>query len=219
MILTFKYNLEEDIRNFFIGSKSLGHNMRPSKKHLLYQEQYGEELTEENLKKFINNYIKENNINIESKIKEFQDSWDKVNDEFLQRCEKIFKINLPCEKIDAYLTVNDRCGYSIVDNLFFVSVGTNQSKRIAMHELFHFYTWYAIGKELKDKNIGKQKYYDIKESLTEILNLEFKDLMECEDKGYTEHQELRKKIKEYWLEYKDIRKVVEKIDFEYSNLI
>ncbi|MBU4360694.1 hypothetical protein KKA66_02485 [Patescibacteria group bacterium] len=211
MKLTFKYNLNKDVQNFFIASKSLGHNNQPSKRQLLYIKNFGEELTEENLKKFINAFIKKNNINVNEKIKEFQISWNKVNDEFFKRVKNIFKINLPCEKINAYLTVNDRCGYSIIDNLFFVSVGTNQPKRIVMHELFHFYTWYALGKELKDRNIGKQKYYDIKESLTIILNLEFGDLMECEDKGYIEHQELRKKIKEYWLKYKDIKKVVEKI--------
>jgi len=211
MKLTFKYNLNEDIKNFFGASKSLGHSGRQSKIHLLYQGRYGAELTQENLKKFINNYVKENNIDVKEKIKEFQKSWDKINDEFFKRAEKIFKVQLPTEQVDVYLTTNDRCCLSINDNLFFVYVKSDHIKRTAMHELFHFYTWYAFGKELKDKNIGKQKYYDIKESLTEILNLEFEDLIEYPEVGYSEHKELRKEIKKYWLKYKDIKKVVEKI--------
>jgi len=83
-----------------------------------------------------------------------------------------------------------------------------------MHELLHFYTWEAFGREFKKKNvINERQYYDFKEALTEILNLEFADLMggDYKDLGYPQHQEMRKRIKECWNKYKNLRKVVEKV--------
>ncbi len=211
MKIAFKYNLEKDIENFFIASRTLGHGGKPSSMQLLYEQQYGKELTEENLKRFINDYLKQNKINTKKRISEFQKSWDKVNGEFFKRAEKFFEVELPGGQVDAYLTINDRCGYSIKDNLFFVHMESDRPKRIVMHELFHFYTWFTVGREFKNKNVDKKRYYDIKESLTEILNLEFKDLIEYPEPGYPEHKELRKKVKKYWLKYKNVRKVVNKI--------
>ena len=78
-----------------------------------------------------------------------------------------------------------------------------------MHELLHFYTWHAFGKKLVDEGLSKLAYNDIKESLTELLNLEFSDLMGGKlDTGYPQHQEMRKKIKEVWKSEKDIDKLV-----------
>ena len=67
----------------------------------------------------------------------------------------------------------------------------------------------AISYPKHPNDVSKKKYYDFKESLTEILNLEFKDLLDIEDKGYVEHKELRKKVKKLWLEHRDIKKIAE----------
>lgn len=76
-----------------------------------------------------------------------------------------------------------------------------------MHELWHFYTWQVFGKD--EERIGKEKYNEIKEALTILLNVECKDLLEegKEDKGYRQHQELRATILQFWNEKKDIRKL------------
>ena len=78
-----------------------------------------------------------------------------------------------------------------------------------MHELLHFYTWHAFGKKLIDEGLSRLVYNDIKESLTELLNVEFKDLLDgAVDKGYPQHQEIRAKIRNLWETEKDINKLV-----------
>ena len=107
--------------------------------------------------------------------------------------------------ITVYLTTSDKCGYSIENNYFFIGTETKCPKLTIMHELFHFYTWYLLRDDLREKNINKKTYYDIKESLTEILNMEFSDLLDCTDKGYLQHEKLRVLVRNHWLDAKDIR--------------
>jgi hypothetical protein len=67
-----------------------------------------------------------------------------------------------------------------------------------MHELLHFYTWHTFGKKLLDQGLLKLVYNNIKESLTEILNLEFSDLMGGKlDSGYPQHQAMRQKFENF----------------------
>ncbi len=78
-----------------------------------------------------------------------------------------------------------------------------------MHELLHFYTWHVFHDDFITSGKTEAQYNDIKESLTELLNIEFIDLMEgAHDDGYPQHAEMREKVKNLWNETKDIRKVV-----------
>lgn len=84
-----------------------------------------------------------------------------------------------------------------------------------MHELWHFYTWYSFGINEESK-IGAEKYNDIKEALTVLLNIECAHLWPegVEDKGYPQHQELRGEIVKWWQENPDIKDVWAKaVDF------
>ena len=74
-----------------------------------------------------------------------------------------------------------------------------------MHLYFHRFYWKNIEKE-----IGKEKTGDLKEALTVLLNLEFKDLWFVEDEGYEEHKELREFITQEWKNNKDFEKLLEK---------
>ena len=70
-----------------------------------------------------------------------------------------------------------------------------------MHELWHFYIWYKFGAEWTEK-LGNQKYEDLKEALTVLLNAECNDLFPYgkEDAGYAQHKELREEIKKLSVE-------------------
>ena len=76
---------------------------------------------------------------------------------------------------------------------------------VTMHELWHFYTWYGLGVGQEEK-LGKQKYNDLKESLTVLLNKECADLFPIDftDKGYPQHKELREKILKFWSNDKNV---------------
>ena len=79
-----------------------------------------------------------------------------------------------------------------------------------MHELWHFYTWHSFG-ITEEGTMGKQRYNDIKEALTVLLNIECKDLLPdgVKDEGYSQHKKLRGRIVELWSKDKDIHRLWE----------
>jgi len=213
MQLNFKYDIREDAENIKIAKNRFS----GSKTYDLVVKKYGENFTEEQIYYFINDYLKENEINPEERLKIIEQQWNKISDAFFKKAEEIFKIKLPYDFVNVYLTISHCCSYSIQKKLFFVNIASESSNRIIMHELLHFYTWEVSGREIKEKNIlSEEKYYDLKESLTELLNIEFKDLLNKgeRDAGYTPHQEIRSLIKKWWTNDKDIKKIIDKtIDY------
>jgi len=179
----------------------------------MYFEKYGPILDKYKLNEFINEYIKKNKINVAQKLKTIENKWSQISKIFWPRAEKIFKTKLPYKQITIYLSISDVCAYNIKDGYFFVTMESSYPNLTIVHELWHFFTWFSFGKNFKENNvISKERYYEIKESLTEILNLEFKDLLNSKvDKGYTPHQEIRREIRKLWTEKKDIRKIVDKL--------
>jgi len=213
MNISFTYNLDKDIKNFLIGK--MAHANNPSRRQALFEEKYGKEMDPEKLKKFILDYSKEKNINFEERAKFFQKTWGEVNDEFFRRMENIFKAKLPAEEIIAYLTINDRCGYNPGRDgqwYFFISASCKDPRRLSAHEIFHFYTHLCFGNWLKEKGLSPQEFYDLKESLAEILNLEFNDLSDGKDFANADYQiPMRQKIVELWQKEKDIKKVIDEM--------
>ncbi len=77
-----------------------------------------------------------------------------------------------------------------------------------MHELWHWYFWHNGGQEIERK-YGYAIFNNIKESLTVLLNVEFADLLEgIIDKGYVQHQSLRRKIIKHYTRTNDIYSVI-----------
>ncbi len=208
MVLTFKYDPDKDIENYKIIHRAK-YKGGESKILELYKRKFGEGLDYTNLSKFIKGLVEYNKIDLKKSAGGIEQSWLKIKDEFFKRMDKIFSSNLPIENFVVYLTTNDRCGYSLKGNYFFVTVFSKKPMMTIMHELLHFYTYYCFKGELEQ--MDSQKAYDIKESLTELLNLEFSDLLDGEDKGYQQHQQLRQLVKEAWQKKKDIRFVFDEL--------
>lgn len=207
MKIIFKYNEDSDIDCLL--DKGPGSNNQPGLQTKTYAEllKFTSDIKNiEKVREFIRKYIKEQGLDLPKKAAQLQERWDPINAEFEKRAEKVFGVSI-IDTISAYLTITGRFPYNIEKKLFFVSVQRDSVNSIAMHELWHFYTWHKFGKEQMDE-LGPQKYNDIKEALTVLLNIEFADILNGEiDKGYTQHQELRKLIAEKWSETKDIEKV------------
>lgn len=209
MKLKFDYNREKDIWCLLNKGKSSNNSQSPTKVYEQLVATSGENLTNEATSAFIEKYISENNIDLQEYIERYQKDWDEVKEEYTKRAEAIFQVKLP-EDVTAYLTINNRCPYNIEENYFFVSVSATSVRRTVMHELFHFYTWYAFGKKLINQGVSKEKYNDIKESLTVILNTDFSDLLNgAIDNGYSQHQDMRTEIARLWSQNKDMNKVIE----------
>lgn len=202
MKLNFKYDIEKDIENFIKSSKSVN-SKKLTKAMEEYVDKYGQVFESDNLREFINEKL--GNIDLEKVLTEITDNWLKIESEFISRSEKIFGCTYPIEEVTVYLTLNSRCTYNTAEKYFFVSIPrADISNSIIMHELFHFYT-----KEVFGGVIHPEKYNEIKEALTVILNIEYADLMgDHKDEGYSQHGGIRQKVLDLWSEGKNLKEVV-----------
>lgn len=207
MKIKFEYNKNRDIWCLLNKGKSSNNSSKPTKVYEELVAAKGNEPREFEVGDFVNEYVKLKGIEINEKLHNFENSFLEISDDFEQKAEKVFGVSLDKE-ITAYLTVNNRCPYNIEEKWFFVSMDWEYSNTIVMHELWHFYTWERFG-EVELQKIGKEKYNDLKEALTVLLNVECGFLFPegKEDKGYPQHQELRTKILEWWSEDRDIESV------------
>ncbi len=207
MKVTFEYDKEKDIWCLLNKGKSSSHSQKPTKQYEQLIEKYGDEPGEEVSREFVENYLLDKKVLTKECVNAYQQDWDSVSFEFQSRAESIFETALSIN-LKAYLTINSRCPYSLEENYFFVTFPTNNyiARRTVMHELWHFYTWQIFGSEQLER-MGAQKYGDLKEALTVLLNIECADLLtsDIKDNGYPQHQELRQRITEFWINDKDIR--------------
>lgn len=203
MELSFKYDLEKDAENF-IKSFSSVNSKKPTKLQELYTKEIGD-LDPVKVPVF----LETQKIDISAKLKEIETGWKTIEKRALEKMESLFAISLPIN-ITVYLSKNSRCTYNIKENYFFVYVTSKSPNAIIIHELFHFYTWHAFHDELVRQGITDQKYNDIKESLTEIMNIDFKDLLDgYKDNGYPQHAAMRAQISVLRSENKSIKEIVQ----------
>lgn len=201
MKITFKYDPKKECENFLHSLHSLNHG--PSQRHKLFFEHFSE-LNEDNAVAFADWYIKENNISMEEKLAAIEKQWREVEAEFFKRADTIYHATLLQSEIVVYLSVHDRCSYSFERNYFFVHLDLLRTNKVIMHELWHFYFYFTVGREI-EKKYDRQLFNDIKESLTVLLNEEFSDLLQgLEDKGYLIHQEMRQEMVKRYRQNRDI---------------
>ena len=208
MKIIFAYDQEKDIWNLLNYGKGSHNRAVPTVVYEKLVNFSGGEPTESSARDFIPQYLKENDVVLAEYIAAYQKDWNSVANEYLEPAEKIWGFALP-QDVTAYLSINNRCPYDIFGGTFYMTVpALHRLRQTVMHELWHFYTWYKFGFEWEEK-LGKAKYNDLKEALTVILNIEFRNLMPegATDKGYPQHAELREKITEIWNETRDIEAV------------
>jgi len=212
MNLNLLYNKEKDIWCLLNKGKSSNNSPNPTPVYQKLISKAGDNPTEANTSLFIDEYLNKNNLHPEEIIKKYEKEFESIYDNFQSIAEKVFNVSLN-KNITVYLTVNTRCPYNIKDGWFFVSMSKGNPVLTMMHELWHFYTWEKFGNNWLEK-LGNEKYNDIKESLSVLLNIECKHLLPegVEDNGYPQHQELRKQIIELWNQNHDI-------DYVWKNLI
>jgi len=148
---------------------------------------------------------------IELFVDSIQKAWNKINDEFFKRLEKITKRKFKFEKINAYITTVMRCPYNYQEPSFMVSFFRDLTGALSTcgHELIHIQFHNTYWNDI-ERQTGKEKTADLKEALTVLLNLEFKDLWFVEDKGYEPHKELREFIEKEWQKKKDFDVLMKK---------
>lgn len=136
-------------------------------------------------------------------------SWKLVEKEYFKRLEKITGKKLKAKTIRAYSTLAGRCPYDPKESSFMFNFFSSIPSVLATagHEIFHLHFHENYFKDV-EKVLGNRKTHDLKEALTVLLNLEFKDLWFILDKGYDSHKELRVFIEEQWKQDKNFNNLI-----------
>ena len=207
MKLNFCYDKEKDTWCLLNKGKSSNNSPAPTNVYSELIDKYGIDPDVQKVSLFIDEYLKEKGYDINDLILKCEKDFNNISSSFEQIAERVFNVQLNTE-ITVYLTINNRCPYSIEEKWFFVSISQNTVIKTLMHELWHFYTWEKFGTS-EVSRLGVKKYNDIKEALTVLLNVECKDLLPegSVDTGYSQHQELRQRILDLWSKEKDIQKL------------
>jgi hypothetical protein len=202
MQLVFKYDLQKDTENFLKSFRSIN-NKRPTKLQELYMKEVGGVDTAK-----VPEFLERQGIDAPTKLREIETEWRAIESAALQRMEILFGTPLP-QPVTVYLSTNSRCTYNIEQKYFFVYINSPHTNGIIVHELLHFYTWFALHQELDSQGVSRERYNDIKESLTELLNTDFSNLLVAyHDDGYPQHREMRERIRSMRQEGKTVREMV-----------
>lgn len=146
-------------------------------------------------------------------IKQAQEMWDLVEDKYFSKMEYILQKNFSFEGVSAVLSTTPMIySYNFKENnLWFACPHDSAIKAVhtAMHEIMHLFFHKYFWGEYKNKfELSDDQIYKVKEAVTVILNLEFNDIRLISDRGHFGHEDLREKIKNDWLKYKDFEKVL-----------
>jgi hypothetical protein len=200
--IVFSYNLERDATNLVKGLRSIN-NPQPTPIESLYLDYAHGSINQQNAILFIREYIVKKNIDVESVTQSIANAWQQVRDPFCNRAEALFQC-APSSNIQGYVTVDTRCTYSIQENHFYISAAGQYPTVHILHELFHFYTWYGVSIHAP-QILLHERYNDLKEALTELLNVLFYDLMDNSvDKGYPQHKKMRGLIRKLWHQHHNL---------------
>ena len=224
--IIFKINKELDFQNHLIGSKrilNISQNISPEIIKYFKSLQNEPENLEVFLKKttkFYSNEMKNMRVLL---VKQTQEMWDLVENKYFHNIEKIHQKKFPFKQITGILSTTPMIyGYNFnINSPWFACPSDSPIKaiHIAMHEIMHSYFHKYFMEEYKEKfELNDEQIWVVKEALTILLDLEFNEIRMFPDKGKQGHEILREKIKEDWLKYKDIIKVLDEACFYIKNL-
>jgi len=208
--LKFTHNKERDIKNIW-ETANFDHpweNSLPKSSGLYHWKNRSYEECREEIKNDVEGYHKSPILPIF--LKSLEDSWKPINDIYFEKLRNVTENEIYTDKFTAYLTVAGRCPYSIKDNSFMVSSRRPifQNLRTCGHELLHLQMEKTHLPYIKKQLNFRESEY-VNESLTELLNLEFKDLWLVHDFGYDEYKGLRKIINEKWKKNPQIKPLID----------
>lgn len=212
----FKFDIEKDAKNYYDAVNStieFGIDFSKSVKPELLPKLRGKKWKD--AKKYIINYLNrrytKNKENYQKKLDKIKKSWGKIEEKYFKKLEEITKRKIYRENFTCYATTIGRCPYNIKENWFMTNIfcNINHSLLTIVHELMHLQIHYYFEKKLREK-ISYKKFQDLKEALTILLNIEFRDILNEEDVGYPNHVDLRNFIKEQWKKEKDFDVLLDK---------
>jgi len=210
----FKFDKEKDLWNHWYKSnwKSSWANFKINSKIKKICEGENFKECKEELSNHLSKIQNSNIINLE--INSLEKYWREIEEEFFKRMDKLMKKNFD-ENVIAYLTTFGVCPYDPEEPSFMFSLFYSLPCQLQTcgHEIMHLYFHKFYWKKVESQ-IGKEKTGDLKEALSVLLNVEFRDLWFAKDSGYESHRDLRNFILIEWEKEKDFEKLLDKcVDF------
>ena len=139
---------------------------------------------------------------ITSEIKAIEKIWKSREEKLFKTLEKITKRPIFSPYLKVYFTTMFICPYDEKDyKWFMLSMWHSIPFQITIicHEVFHFQFLNYYLNFCKKQGLNQNQIENLKESLTVLLNTEkFDNIILCQDSGYPEHQNLRRKIFNTW---------------------
>lgn len=210
--LSFDFNKEKDLYNLWeaCNIRPLKNNKAPLRQKFIDQwrgRKYGDcrEEIEKHFKMLYNSGL------VEVFMESVKKGWGSINDEYFKRLGDVTQKPIYTRDFTANITTSGRCPCDFDDNSFLLSIRRPylHALRVCGHELLHLQFENYFGKETRN-NIGDTKAFVLSESLTTLLNSDFRDLWMAEDMGYAGHSDLRKFIDQEWSKNKDFESLVAK---------
>jgi len=171
------------------------------------------------ISKHIEQYYTEENLN-----KFLTTSKNKIKankEEIIKRLEHIHNKKIPYNQIYIKYETFVCCPYDLNQEeksflLYFSKevVDRKIENFVFAHEVMHLFFHYYFDDYCLEKGLSEEQTSDLKEAVTVILNIDLKDIIEIEDNGYPDHQQLRKVIEETWTKEKDFVKMLD-VSIEY----
>lgn len=210
MHITFAYSPSKEAETIRAGFSSI-YNKTPTP-FAKEAQAAGIDMTSDNdVVDFVCGKIAREHIDVSGIISDFTHAWKPIEAEAEARFRRIFMTDWDPGEVTAYLTFSSRCPYRVELRYYFVSMVRYPRTpiRTSLHELTHFYTHQLI-EPLFPPDQSRDKFNEFKEALSVLLNLEFADLIEIEDRGYPQHQELRRELQKEWQSGADVYTLVQR---------
>lgn len=141
----------------------------------------------------------------EKKVSEFSDTWNR-DKEMINTIFKIYDYKLP-KILKCYIVTTKTSAISLKKKCILLSI-YRQDKYIPttiIHEFSHIAFLYRWNDFCKKLGYTDNSIQELKEVLTVINNIEFKDI---DDKGYSIHKDIRDIVKNMWLENHDLKRII-----------
>lgn len=159
---------------------------------------------------YLTNYYSENLDSIAAMQKESQNIFDRKLNEACQLMEKVTQFPLYKNNFIVYLTTFPRCPYDYETGSVWLCClwPTKCYMGTFLHELLHFQFIHYYTNLPEVKLLTPELFEYLKESLTIILNCEFRTFLCQSDKGYQKHFFLRRKLTQFWETHKDFKDLI-----------
>ena len=148
---------------------------------------------------------KEDEKQAKKKVPEFYTLWNK-DKELRETIHKIYKCELP-KRLTCYITTTKTSAIDLKKKFILLSMHRDDiyTSATIIHEFSHIaflQKWSNFCRKLGYNNKGIQ---ELKEVLTVINNIEYKDIS---DKGYSIHSDIREIVKQIWMKNNDLKKII-----------